>query len=107
MNQVSSKNKSNGLNREEQRMNDETSVLFYPNPYNDENLNVTYSHHFSELNSIKLFSASGKLLHTTVDRLDAFVNHSVFKELNSGIYFILITNSEGQQINSKLFKRSK
>ena len=104
---VSSKNKSNGLNQEEQSINDETSVLFYPNPYNDENLNVTYSHHFSELNSIKLFSASGKLLHTTVDRLDAFINHSVFKELNSGIYFILITNSEGQQINSKLFKRSK
>ena len=100
-------NESNGFNGEELSVNDEKSVLFYPNPYNDENLNVAYSHHFSELNSIKLFSANGKLLHPTLDKLDVFVNHSVFKELKSGLYFILITNSEGQQINSKLFKRSK
>ena len=99
--------KTNSFKGENLKLNDKKSVLFYPNPFNNENLNVLYSPHFSELNSIKLFSANGKLLYASKDKLDHFIKKSVFKELKSGIYFISITNSEGQQINSKLFKRSK
>lgn len=82
------------------------SINFYPNPYNDENLRVQYSRNFSEINTIQVYSSNGQLLLSTLESLDEFVRNNAFKELKSGLYFILITNSKGQQITSKLFKSS-
>lgn len=75
------------------------SFSVYPNPVTDV-LNITAD----EISQLQLFNASGKAVYTTL--LPKGINSLSVKELQNGIYFYQLKNTDGNSsLSGKIFKK--
>jgi len=82
--------------------NDLFALKLYPNPTEDL-LTIDATNSSTAIQSIEIYSIQGKLVSTTTDfgspRIDISTSH-----LTSGMYFVEITNAEGNSVLKKLIK---
>ena len=79
-------------------------VALYPNPVVDDRLVINRSGN-SELLDVKIFSAHGRLIRSTI--LEQNISEKVlnFSDLAAGVYFIRIASSEGSVVKKIVLRR--